>query len=145
MEDERWKNRITDSWRHGSPGIGCLCCQACRCRAPTHGSGVGSSSNHRHATNGTNQSLVLWGLSRFLMNKSHHTNPDTTPKHCRGCHKDQVRLEVCRQLVECPKWSGFLGSTTQLRSLRHTAQSSSLLDMRIPIMLLLASANLLHY
>ena len=94
-------NGITESSRHGSRRRG-RCCRARRCRAPTRGRRRSCRSSRRRATNGTNQSWVLWGLSRFLMNKA-HTNPGTTPKHCQACHRDPRRLEVCRQLVECRK------------------------------------------
>ena len=110
---------ITDCARRGS-----RCSRRFRRAGPCRASALGSrrkccSASRRRASNGKFRSSVLRGWSRFLMNKP-HTNLGSTQKHCQACHRVQMRLGVCRQLVECHKWSNF-ASTKQLRSLHHNA------------------------
>ena len=144
------ENGIMDCERRGTRGC-CSCRQAWCCRAKTRGSRRSRRTGSRRASNGTNQSWVLWGLSRLLMNKA-HTNPGTTPKHCLTCHASQVRWQTCRRR----RGFGCLHSrcTTQCcqevcRHLFHlyiqeNCETPLLFrrDMHIPIRLPLASASL---
>ena len=109
-----------------------------RC-ASMHGSRPSIHRNNRHADNGFPQSLGRQGCSRFLMHKG-HTNLGTTPKHCRSCHRDPVHLEVWSQRDLWRKCR-----TTQYCLVLHILPLSSLLGMRIPILLRWAIANQSQY